>query len=228
MKSKFASSLKIFAANCAGLKNGKQNSLNAEVRSTKANIVMLQETHYKQKGKIKLDKQFVVFEAIRTTKGGGTALAIHEDLKPKLVQEYSEEFELLVVEVKTEDGRIRVITGYGPQENWDEEKRLPFFMALKTEVDKSELAGLPVIIEIDANSKLGKQYIPNDPHVMSPNGTLLASIIESHNLLVCNGSEKCSGTITRKRVTRKGTEESVIDIVLISSELGKHLVSVHI
>jgi exonuclease III len=114
-KGKCASSLKIFSANCAGLKNGKQNSLNAELRSTNANIVMLQETHFTQKGKVKLDKNFVTFEAIRTKKGGGTALAIHEDLKPKLIQEYSDEFELLVVQIKTEDGPIRLITGYGPR-----------------------------------------------------------------------------------------------------------------
>ena len=163
-----------------------------------------------------------------TKKGGGTALAVHKDLKPKPIQEYSEEFELLVVEVKTVDGPIRVVTGYGPQENWEEEKRIPFFLALETEVNKSELAGVPLIIEIDANSKLGQQYIPNDPHVISPNGALLSSIIENHNLIVCNGSTKCVGTITRKRVTSRSTEESAIDLVLISSDLSKHLVKVHI
>ena len=75
---------------------------------------MLQETHFTQKGKIKLDKNCVIFEAIRNKKGGGTALAVHEDLKPKLIQEYSDEFELLVVQIKTEDGPIRLVTGYGP------------------------------------------------------------------------------------------------------------------
>ena len=64
-------------------------------------IVTLQKTHFREKGKIKLDRECVIFEAIRTKKGGGTAIAIHEDLKPKLIEEYSEEFELLVVEVMT-------------------------------------------------------------------------------------------------------------------------------
>ena len=85
-----------------------------------------------------------------------------------------------------------------------------------------------MIIELDANSKLGKHYIPKDPHDMSPNGLILSDIIERHSLIVCNGSAKCSGTITRKRVTKQRTEESVIDVVLISSELKEHLVSVHI
>ena len=31
--------------------------------------------------------------------------------------------------------------GSGPQENWDEERRMPFFIALETEKVKAELAG---------------------------------------------------------------------------------------
>ena len=106
-------------------------SLNAEVKSTKANLVTLQEVHFREKGKIKLDKQFVIFEAIRTKKGGGTAIAAHEDLKPKLIEEYSDEFELLVLEIKTESGSVRVIIGYGPQENWGGGKTPSFFHSIR-------------------------------------------------------------------------------------------------
>ena len=77
VKGEVASYIKVLSANCASLKNGKLNSLNAEVRSTNANIVTLQETHFREKGKIKMDKSFVVFEAIRTRKGGGTAIAVN-------------------------------------------------------------------------------------------------------------------------------------------------------
>ena len=153
-------------------------------------------------------------------------VAIHEDLNPKLIEEYSDEFELLVVETDTKEKSIRVISGYGPQENLDEEKRLTFFLALEVEIEKAELAGKSVIIEMDANSKLGEKYIKGDPHKMSPNGALLAGIIERHGLVVGNGSDKCKGTITRKRVTKDHTEESVIDLVLFSSDLNKHLAGI--
>ena len=63
---------------------------------------------------------------------------------------------MLVVEVETKKKDIRIMSGYGPQENWEEEKRLPFFVALETEIEKSELAGKSIVIELDANSKLGK------------------------------------------------------------------------
>ena len=212
MRPHYASNIKLFSTNGAGIKNGKVDSLNAEVRSTKCNIVTVQETHCSQKGKIKMDKEFVIFEAIRKKKGGGTLVAVHEDLNPKLIEEYHDEFELLVVEVSTQEMCIRVISGYGPQENWEEEKRLPFFIALETEIERAELAGKSVIVEMDANAKLGPKFIPKDPHGITPNGLLLAGVIERHGLIVGNGAKECKGTITRKRVTKYKTEESVIDI----------------
>ena len=157
MAGKCAPTLKMFSANCASLKNGKQASLNAEVASTNANIVTLQETHFKEKGKIKMKKEFVIFEAIRSKKGGGTAIAIHEDFKSKLIEEHSDKFELLVVEAVNKHKDIRIISGHGPQENWEEDKRLPFFIALETAIERAELAGKSILIELDANSKLGKK-----------------------------------------------------------------------
>ena len=117
MVPKHTSNIKIFSTNGAGVKNGKVDSLNAQVKSVQANIITIQETHCSQKGKIRMSRELVVFEAIRKRKGGGTLLAIHEDFNPKLVDEYSDEFELLVVEINTEEQNIRIITGYGPQEN---------------------------------------------------------------------------------------------------------------
>ena len=228
MNRKVVNHIKLFATNGAGVKNGKVNSLNAEVRSKRANVIMIQETHCTQKGKIHMDNHFVVFEAIRKKKGGGTLMAIHEDFNPKLIEEYSDEFELLVVETNTKEKTIRLMSGYGPQENWDEANRLPFFLALETEIEKAELGGKSILIEMDANAKLGPNLIPGDPHVMTPNGALLAAIVERHNLIIANGSEKCTGKITRKRVTRERTEQSVIDIVLFSSDLKEHFVDMHI
>ena len=43
---------------------------------------------------------FVTFEAIRKEKHGGTLCAIREELNPKLIEEYNNNFELLVVEVE--------------------------------------------------------------------------------------------------------------------------------
>ena len=55
--------------------------------------------------------------------------------------------------------------------------------------------------------------------MMSPNGKILIDIIERHALIVANGTDKCSGLITRQRSTSKRTEQSCIDLLMFSSDL---------
>ena len=197
------------------------------VRDVKANLVTIQETHCRRKGKIQIE-DFIIFEAIRKAKGGGTMIASHKDFGPKLIQEYEDDFELLVIEIKVEKKEIQVISGYGPQENWLEEKRMPFFLALETEIEKAVIAGKSILVEMDANSKLGNTLIPGDPYEMSPNGAILAQIVERHNMIVANGINTCKGTITHQRKTRTRNERSVIDLVLFSSDMMDHLVNIEV
>ena len=59
-------------------------------------------------------------------KKGGTLLGIHSGLKPDLVKIYSDIFELLVVEIEIKGKKVRIITGYGPQENRKYNEKMPF------------------------------------------------------------------------------------------------------
>ena len=82
---------------------------------------------------------------------------------------------------------------------------------------------------MDANSKLGPDIIKGDPHCQSENGKLLAAIIKRHVLVVMNSSEKkCTGKITRRRITSKIKEESIIDFVLVCDEMEDIVSSVRI
>ena len=73
---------------------------------------------------------------------------------------------------------------------------------------------------MDSNCKLGKEYIPNDPHNISKNGEILADIVERNALIVANGPPQCEGVITRERNTVDGRHErSAIDVVLVSMDL---------
>ena len=52
-----------------------------------------------RKGKFQLDG-FEIFESIRKIKkDGGTLVGVHKALKPMLIQEYNDEFELIIVEI---------------------------------------------------------------------------------------------------------------------------------
>ena len=186
-----------------------------------AGVITLQETHFKRKGKLNKNlKDFEFFEAIRKKAKGGTLIGAHKSLDPILIEEYSDDFELIVVEVKIANKDVRIMSGYGPQENWKLDDKMPFFRALEEEVIKAKMNNKIVYIQMDANSKLGPDWIEGDPHKQTVNGTILAEILKRQGLIVINGlKKKCFGTITRSRNTKKVKEESVIDFVIGCDEM---------
>ena len=86
---------------------------------------------------------------------GGTLIGAHKNLDPVLIEEYCEDFELIVIEVKMGGKYVRIMTGYGPQENWTHEEKMPFFRSLEQEIIKAKLHGKLIFIQMDANSKFG-------------------------------------------------------------------------
>ena len=218
------SELCIMSTNAAQLK-GKIQSFKNEIKYSNVGLFTVQETHYDSKGKV-LIEGFEIFEAIRKKVKGGTMIGAHKGLNPILISEYSEEFELLVIEITIANKEIRIISGYGPQESWPEHQRAPFFIALEEEIIKAELAGKSILIELDANSKLGSNLIPGDKHKQSENGKLLAAIITRHELVIGNSMDQCKGIVTRQRVTKTTKEESVIDFVLLSEDLKNEVESI--
>ena len=86
--------------------------------SANAALFTIQESHFTKNGKLKVEN-YEILEAIRKKEKGGTTIGAHKALNPVLIEEYSEDFELLVVEIKVNNKEIRIITGYGPQESWN-------------------------------------------------------------------------------------------------------------
>ena len=85
---------------------------------------------------------------------------------------------------------------------------------------KAELAGRSIMVCFDANSKMGPQYIPGDPHSMSGNGKIIEGLLERYALSVANANVgKSKGVVTRERTTRDGIERSAIDLILLSTDL---------
>ena len=227
-KKKQFEKIHLLHTNAADLKH-KSEDLKNKIKYFETKIFSLNETHYKKKGHFKLEN-FVIFEAIRKNKEkGGTMIGIHEGLKPVLIEEYNETFELIVTEIDVEKKKVRVMSGYGPQETWTEEERMPFWVSLEKEIASAEINGRSIIIQMDANAKLGPTHIKNDPKPISENGKVLAGIMERHGLIVANSlQDKCTGLITREKTTVNGIEKSVIDFVIVSNDLVKHIEKIHI
>ena len=199
---------------------------------------MLQETKLYNQGKVKLP-DFIIFEKLRKYAGGGGLMtAVHENLNPILIEEDDEETEILIVDIKYKNISIRTINCYGPQEyvrkkanndaeneeNKTKEENRKFFLKLQTEIQNAKNTDNLICIQMDANSKFGKEIIKEDPcEKISENGKLLYEMINSENLVLVNSTDKCEGTITRYRKTRKTTEKSVLDYFIICRRLFEML-----
>ena len=156
-------------------------------------------------------------------------LGVHVGLKPVLIQEYNATFELIVVEIIVADKDNRVLTGYGPQENWELAEKTPFYNALDEQIDAVELLGKSVIVAMEANAKFGIEIVQGDPHKQTPKGAMLAGIVDRHALCVVNGLvSKRKGIITRQQNTVLGVRMSVIDFVIVSYDLKNNIVSIHV
>ena len=134
-----------------------------------------------------------------------------------------------MVEVRVATKCIRIITGYGPQDSWEFDLKMHFFTALEEELVKAALQGKSAIIMGDLNSKLGSEYIKDDPKQMSENGSILGGIIQRSALTVVNGMKDiCKGLITRERHTINSVEKSIIDFVIVSDDLVTNVLSMMI
>ena len=154
--------------------------------------------------------------------------AVDEDLTPVLVSNSDDEVDVLTVETKVGNHKIRVINGYGPQEDEDRQIILNFWQEIEKEVIVAKDSVCMVAIEMDANAKVGKEIIKEDPHHQTNNGKLLVDLVERQNLIILNALDLCEGVITRERVFENKVENSIIDYIIICQELYYYLIGMKI
>ena len=219
-KKKKNAKLVILGSNAAGLKQ-KMECLQSKISKFQPGCIFIQETKLYRKGQTNIPG-YVPFEHIRkNSKGGGLLLSIHESFDPVLIFEGDDDIELLVVQGKVSNCTIRFFNAYGPQE--DSEKVLDFYEKLEEEIQLAKDDGCCILVEMDANAKLGYEVIKGDPNPQSNNGSLLWSLIQRNNLKVLNASDICKGIITRERTTKVGVEKAVLDYIIVCDNLLKHV-----
>ena len=127
-------------------------------------------------------------------------------------------FNILVVETKIKNVKIRFINAYGVQEGAALEEKLAFYSILEEEILNAINSGNMICISIDANAKLGRKYIKEDTHEISHNGILLLRMVERMNLVVVNSTNKCTGSITRMKKVKDHLEKSIIDYFIVCQD----------
>ena len=110
-----------------------------------------------------------------------------------------------------------------------DDRSLEFWEELEKEVIAAFEEKCMILIELDANAKIGSNMIKNNPHKnVTNNGKLLLDMAERRNLVIMNTLKECSGTITRQRKVEDRMEKSVLDYFLVSEDLCQFLESMHI
>ena len=205
----------MLGANAAGLKS-KLTSFRKVLTSLQPSVFFIEETKYKDVGKLKVEN-YVIFELTRKNKdGGGLALGCSKDLQPVLLREGDDNVEALSVEIFVKDMRIRCCIAYGCQENETVERKDAFWTFLEEEVLEAEICETGFILHFDGNLWAGKNIIPGDPRPQNKNGKLFQEFLERNpQLSVVNALPLCKGLVTRKRISKGKHEESVLDFFLV-------------
>ena len=214
--------LTIFYNNINGIRSKYTSTINI-VKKIQPEILALCETKLGNCGKLK--KSFPDYELVnRITKQGkgGLLIAIKKHFFFNCMDVTSSpNKDIMVVRLGLSDtSAIRLILGYGPQENEPAEDRAAFITELSVEVQRCIDHGDSPILIGDLNGKLDVaegEILPK-----SPNGRLIHDFVSNYGLSIINFTEKCTGKWTR--VTRTTGEKSVLDYVITNSLIAESIV----
>ena len=217
---------KLFGINCAGIKS-KMKTFNEVLKKVQPKVWTMQETKLKSNETMSCEalSSYQIYSRNRQeSQGGGIAIGVDKDLKSTLIKEGEMETEAISVKIFLKDLEIRVITGYGPQENALKIQKERFWEFLEDEINQAELEGDGAIVQIDGNLHAGRKLIKGDPNNQNQNGKIFCEFLERNpQLIVVNALDACEGIITRKREVENKTEEAVLDFVIINEKIQPFL-----
>ena len=221
-KKQYQRKLSFVGINAAGL-SSKMSSFDSVLKSLKPTVFFVEETKLKTSGRIKTENSrgYQIFELNRTGKaGGGLAIGALNDTEPIWISEGDNEVEVLVVEISVSEMQIRCIAAYGPQEGATPEKKEHFWARITAEIEDAQANEKAIIFQMDGNLWGGPELIKYDPNKQNNNGFLFKQFLSKFPFLtVINNLDLCEGSITRKRVTVRGIEVSILDFFVVCDKL---------
>ena len=104
----------------------------------------------------------------------------------------NDDTEVMSVLVLVGDIPIRIVVGYGVQENGSKEKKEKFWDFIEKEVIRAEQEEQGLIIQMDGNLHAGENLITNDPNPQNQNGKLFMQFLQLNPALsVVNSLSIC-------------------------------------
>ena len=204
----------LIGVNCAGL-SSKMNSFKNLILKYQPCVFFLQETKFRNEGKLRHFKEYQTYELIRKDKRcGGLAIGALEELEPAFISEGDDETEILVIEINL-GLKIRCVNGYGPQENDLNTKKQKYWDRIGLEAEEAIKDGKGFIVQMDGNLHCGPDIVSSDPNPINANGKYLKNFLEKYpHLNLVNSTSICEGTITRKRVAKGKVEAAILDFFI--------------
>ena len=98
----------------------------------------------------------------------------------------NDEAEFITVQVKAGNHDIRIINAYGPQEDDNIVKIYNFWEEIENEIISAKDNNCLILLQLDANAKVGKQEIPGDPNEISNNGKIMLEMVKRQGLIIAN------------------------------------------
>ena len=170
-----------------------------------------------------------MYEKVRECKsGGGLAIEILKSLNPVWIQDGGADVEVMTVKIQTKNMQIRITNAYGPQEYDSYDKKTKFWNFLDEEVLQCQLDGSACVIMSDMNAWLGKSILKDDPNLQNENVQLFNEFLSRNpQMHLMNASEICEGAITRTRNANDRSERSILDFIIVCSQLLLHVKKCH-
>ena len=169
--------LRLFGINSAGIKS-KIKTLDDILVRLKPHIWMIQESKLKENETLKCDASNafqMYYLSRRNSGGGGLIMGVDKNLESTQIREGDDEIEVISVQIIVEDLPLRIILGYGPQENADAQKKEKFWVFLEREINEAEGEG--IILQMDGNLHAGNTLIKDDPNPQNMNGKLFMDFL---------------------------------------------------
>ena len=216
--------LRLLGVNSAGLRP-KLLTFKKVLNELKPSAFFLQETKFKEAGKLKLD-DYVIFEKVRNSRdGGGLAFGCIPELTPVWVREGEDDnVEALSVNIFVKKFKIRCCVAYGCQETDTSDRKEAFWNYMDEEVNEASITESGLILQLDGNLWAGNGIIPNDPRPQNKNGKLFQQFLERNpHLSVVNSLSLCEGLITRSRLCQGKQERSVLDFFVVCQKVLPHV-----
>ena len=217
----------IMYANCRGIK-GKMVSLKEIVEKESPDIIVLNETMYKNNEETKLKAYKSYTNNRENRSGGGIEIMVRNCVQNRTVKvsEGNEDIEELTIRTETRKRALNIISLYGKIEGRESKEKVSNqFSYLEELIQNIENAGEDYILIRDLNLKIGNKEngIKDNNEGINEAGKAFLNLEEKTKATIVNKSEKCKGKWTRIN-TKNENEKSILDYVMTNESVYEDIV----